>query len=283
MFRQQTANATLRFSPVSRFLFWFLILLVGSGTGWGVEIIGHRGASYDAPENTLAAFELGWQQAKDGVEIDIHLSKDGKIVVIHDYDTKRIAGVDRKVIDQTLSELRVLDAGKWKGNNWTGEKIPTLEEVLPTVPDGKRLFIEIKCGPEVLPELKRLIEASHKRPEQLVLIAFSYEVVKRAKAALPSIQTYWLYDWKKDKDTGVEFMPDEVIAKATAAGADGIDVSFKGPVDAAFVRRAKSAGLKVYVWTVDDPEAARELVAAGVDGITTNRPKWLREQLEATR
>jgi glycerophosphoryl diester phosphodiesterase len=259
------------------------VLCFGHLPTQAVEIIAHRGASHDAPENTLAAVSLGWQQAKDGVEIDIHLSRDGRIVVIHDYDTKRIAGVDRRIADQTLSELRALDAGKWKGKRWTGEKIPTLEEVLSTVPDGKRLFIEIKCGPEVLPELKRLIEASRKKPEQLVLIAFSYEVVKRAKAGLPAIQTYWLYDWKKDKDTGAEFAPDEVTAKATAAGVDGIDVSFKGPVDAAFVRKAKSAGLKVYVWTVDDPEAARELVAAGVDGITTNRPGWLREKLDTAR
>ena len=264
-------------------IFWFLILLVGSGTGWGVEIIAHRGASYDAPENTLAAVKLGWEQAKDGVEIDIHLSKDGKIVVIHDPDTKRIAGVDRKVTDQTLSELRALDAGKWKGTPWIGERIPTLEEVLATVTDGKRLFIEIKCGPEVLPELKRVIGASRKKPEQLVIIAFSYEVAKRAKADLPAIQTYWLYDWKKDKDTGAEFTPEEIIAKATAAGVDGIDVSFKGPVDAVFVRKAKSAGLKVYVWTVDDPDVAKELVAAGVDGITTNRPRWLHERLDRAR
>src|SRR5688572_19017129 len=84
---------------ITRWLFSLLILLVGSGTGWGVEIIAHRGASYDAPENTLAAVKLGWEQAKDGVEIDIHLSRDGKIVVIHDSDTKRIAGVDRRVVD----------------------------------------------------------------------------------------------------------------------------------------------------------------------------------------
>ena len=277
-------NRSLSRPPsIARRSFWLLILLVGSGTGWGVEIIAHRGASYDAPENTLAAVKLGWQQAKDGVEIDIHLSRDAKIVVIHDYDTKRIAGVDRKVADQTLSELRALDAGKWKGKPWTGEKIPRLEEVLSTIPDGKRLFIEIKCGSEILPELKRLIEASHKRPDQLVIIAFSYEVAKRAKAALHAIQVYWLYDWKKDQDTGAEFTPDDVIAKGTAAGVDGIDVSFKGPVDAAFVRKAKSAGLKVYIWTVDDPDAARELAAAGVDGITTNRPAWLHEKLDTAR
>src|SRR5262245_4724666 len=95
-----------------------------------VEIVAHRGASYDAPENTLASLKLAWEQKADASEFDVFLSKDGKIVVIHDADTKRTAGVDKKVVSQTLDELRALDVGSWKNAKFKGEKIPTLDEML---------------------------------------------------------------------------------------------------------------------------------------------------------
>src|SRR3954470_3141821 len=99
---------------------WIMCLLLAALPpmafgGDKVEIIAHRGASYDAPENTVAAIKLAWEQKADASEFDVFLSKDGKIVVIHDKDTKRVAGVDKTVASQTLAELRQLDAGKWKG------------------------------------------------------------------------------------------------------------------------------------------------------------------------
>src|SRR3954467_2541534 len=147
-------------------------------TAQSIEIIGHRGASYDAPENTVASFKLGWEQQADADELDIYLSKDGQVVVMHDPNTKRTAGADRKIVDQTFEELRQLDAGVWKGPQWAGEKIPTLAEALATMPDGKRFFIEIKSGSEILPELEKVLEASGKRPEQLVIIGFGYETMR---------------------------------------------------------------------------------------------------------
>src|SRR6478672_5367982 len=105
-----------------------------------MQIIAHRGASFDAPENTLAAIRLGWDQGADGVEFDVRLSRDGQIVVIHDADTRRVANVDRLVSDQTVDELRQLDVGRWKGPQFAGERIPTLAEVLAIVPAGKTAF-----------------------------------------------------------------------------------------------------------------------------------------------
>ena len=264
-----------RFSLLLFFTAWY----AAASTILAVEIIAHRGASHDAPENTLAAFNLAWKQKADAVELDIWLTKDGKIVCLHDGNTKRIAGRDNKVADQTLAELHVLDAGKWKSRQWVGEKIPTLDEALATIPDGQRLFIEIKCGPEVLTELERVIKESGKKPQQLAIIAFSFTVASLAKARFPAIEVSWLYDWKKDKDTGEKFTPDQLITKTRAAELDGLDVRFKGPIDAAFVRKVRSAGLKLYVWTVDKPATAKQLAATGVDGITTNRPEWLRQKL----
>jgi glycerophosphoryl diester phosphodiesterase len=260
-----------------------VFLCLANMTAHAVEIIAHRGASYDAPENTVAAFKLGWKQNADAVELDIWISKDGKIICLHDDNTKRTAGVDKAVADQILAELRSLDAGSWKGPQWKGEKLPTLDEVLALIPDGKRLVIEIKCGPEVLPELQRVIQASGKKPEQLVIIGFGYETMVQAKKRFPRIPVFYLHSYKRDKQTGEFPALAELIRKAKAAGLDGLNLNYEWPIDDAFVQKVKSAGLKLYVYTVDDDTLAKKLAVAGVDGITTNRPEWLRQKMKTIR
>jgi glycerophosphoryl diester phosphodiesterase len=262
--------------------FFVPLSFVGSNLQ-AVEIIAHRGASYDAPENTVAAYKLGWKQNADAVELDVWRSKDGKIICLHDDNTRRTAGVDKAVADQTLAGLRALDAGSWKGKAWKGEKFPTLDEVLTIIPDGKRLVIEVKCGPEVLPELERVIQDSGKKPQQLIIIGFRYETMAQVKKRFPQIPVLYLHSYHKDKKTGQLPVLDELIREAKAAGLDGLNLNFKWPIDADFVQKVKSAGLKLYVWTVDDAEVARKLAVAGVDGITTNRPEWLRQKLKTAR
>ena len=117
----------------------------------GTEIIAHRGASGEAPENTLAAFRRAFAQGADGIEGDFRLTRDGEIVCLHDATTGRTAGADLVVADTDLARLRALDVGAWKGPQWAGERIPTLAEVLGLVPAGKRLYIELKSGLEILP------------------------------------------------------------------------------------------------------------------------------------
>lgn len=254
-------------------------LLLGLTSLSAVEIIAHRGASYDAPENTLSSFKLGWEQKADICELDVYLSKDGEIVVLHDKDTKRTGGVAKPVVEQTLEELRALDVGSWKGTQWAGEKLPTLAEVIATVPAGKRLFIEIKCGPEILPKLQEVLKASGKSEDHFEVIAFNYEVMQKGKALLPGIAMHWLASPTKDKATG-EIQPvEQLIEKAKAARLEGLNLSKGFPIDAAYVQKVKAAGLKFYVWTVNDAAEAKNLAAAGVDGIATDRAGWLREQL----
>jgi glycerophosphoryl diester phosphodiesterase len=185
------------------------------------------------------------------------------------------------VKDQTLEELRKLDAGSWKDPKFAGEKIPTLAEAIATIPDGKRMFIEIKCGPEVLEPMKRVLAESGKKPVQLTIIGFNLETMRQAKALFPEHQVYWLASPKEDKKTGtLTSVPvAELVAKAKDARMDGLNLSSKFPIDAAYVKTVHEAGLKFFVWTVDDAAVAKSLLAAGVDGITTNRPAWLREQL----
>jgi len=259
----------------------FVSILTLTLQSFGVEIIGHRGASFDAPENTLSSFRLGYEQKADGVELDIHLTKDDKIVVMHDYDTARVGGSTNKIVNSTLAELRDYEIGRW--GKWTNgnfhEKIPLLSEVLPIIPPGKKLFIEIKTGPEIVPELVEVLKGAKAKPEQLVIITFNYESAIVAKKMLPQLKTYWLVGYAKDKVTGK--FPDlkQTIAKAKAGHLDGLDLNFNWPLTKETVGEIKRAGLECHVWTVDDSAKAKELAEAGVDSITTNRPGWLREQL----
>jgi glycerophosphoryl diester phosphodiesterase len=243
-----------------------------------VEIIAHRGASSDAPENTLAAFRLGWKQDADACELDIRLTKDRKIIAIHDNTTRRTARVAGRVSARTLDELRMLDVGSWKGRQWKGERIPTLEEVLETVPDGRRLFIEIKCGPEVLPELARVLAASGGAGRRSVIIAIDYKTILRAREHFPKSEVYWVTSPRK-WSRGTRPSVDALIERAEAANVDGLDVGARFAIDREFVSRVKAAGLKFCVWTVDDARAAQNLAALGVDGITTNCPRRLRAHI----
>lgn len=247
-----------------------------------VFLIAHRGASYDAPENTLAAVNLAWEQNADAVEVDIHLSKDGRVVVIHDDNTIRTGCKDRKVSEQTLAELRLLDVGKFKGEQWTGEPIPTLDEVLQTLPDeNKRVIVEIKCGPEILSELRNVIDKADIYPNQTELISFDLTTLKLARKMFPEQKILWLSEINRDRKINL-WKPavEELVGKARQAGLDGLNVRAYDAVDETFVAKVKTEGMKCYVWTVNDPPHARCLQDAGVDAIATDRPGWLRKELE---
>jgi glycerophosphoryl diester phosphodiesterase len=243
-------------------------------------IIAHRGASHDAPENTLAAIHLAWKQNADAVEMDVHASKDGHVVVIHDANTRKTAGVRRKVASQTLAELQALDVGNWKAPKWKGERIPTLADVLATVPPRKRLFVEIKCGPVCLPRFAEDVRASGLQSDQVVPIGFALDTMSELKRICPELTVCWVAEFKRTL-RGWKPLAEQLIAQARKAGLDGLDLSGRGPVDRTFADKVHAAGLQLYIWTVDSPERARELFDAGVDGITTNRPGWLRDQLAA--
>jgi glycerophosphoryl diester phosphodiesterase len=238
-------------------------------------IIAHRGASHDAPENTVAAFRLAWEQGADACELDIHQTRDGRIVAIHDPDTKRTTGLARRVADLTLAELRTLDAGRWKSPAFAGEPIPTLGEMLATTPPSGRVFIEVKCPQSVVPELLTVLRASNLEPERTPILCFDARVVVAVKQRRPELPACWLVDLAREKPPDVPAL----IASARSLGADGIDVSDSPDIDTAFVTAIHAAGLRLDVWTINDPAEARRLVALGVDGITTDRPGWLREQL----
>ena len=247
-----------------------------------MHFIAHRGASHDAPENTLAAIRLAWAQQADAVEVDVHLTRDGRLAVIHDADTRRTAGVARVVGALTLAELQELDVGRWKDARFAGEKIPALEEAFALVPAGKRIFVELKSGPESVPALVRCVrhaleaQPAPLRAGQIAIIAFDLPAARAAKVALPAHEVCWLAE---AGEAAPHASLEEIARAARDAGLDGVDLDAAWPLDAQSVQQMHSGAFQVYVWTVDDARLAQRLAAAGVDGLTTNRPGWLRAQL----
>jgi glycerophosphoryl diester phosphodiesterase len=165
-----------------------LLAFFTSGLTAQQTFIAHRGASYLAPENTIAAANLAWELGADAVEVDVFLSLDNRVMVIHDKDTKRTAaGKKNMAIKDTPSlVLRELDVGSWKDPKFRGEKIPFIPEIIATVPAGKFLVIEIKVGSEILPHLKREIDRSGKL-DQMVFISFGWETILDTKKMFPKI------------------------------------------------------------------------------------------------
>jgi glycerophosphoryl diester phosphodiesterase len=248
-----------------------------------IEIIAHRGYSQKAPENTVSAFNLAWENKTDACELDMYLTKDGKVVIIHDKDTKRTCGgVQLDVAGSTLEELRKLDAGSWKDPKYAGEKLPTLEEALATMPLGnnKRFFLEIKCGPEVVPAVAAILEPMRARADQLVIISFKLEACAAAKKALPWVKNYLIVGGnEKDKAKTQRKDVTPFIEQAKTAGLDGLDLDMAWAWTPALVKQVRDAGLGVFVWTVDKPDDIARFKALGVDGITTNEPVVVRQEL----
>ncbi len=245
------------------------------------KIVAHRGASLDAPENTLASFRLAFEQHADAIEGDFFLTKDEQIVCIHDAKTKRTSGEEHLVAASTLEELRGLDVGVWKAPRFKGEKIPTLAEVLQVVPDGKQIYIEIKSGPEIVPHLVPVLKGSGLRPEQTIVISFNAQVIAATREKLPHIKAFWLSGFNQNKDTkAYEPTVDSLFQTLRETHAQGLDVqAHREIVTADFVKRLRDVQLEFHIWTVNDPADARHFQQLGVDSITTDRPAFLRAEL----
>jgi glycerophosphoryl diester phosphodiesterase len=243
-----------------------------------MEIIAHRGESYTAPENTLAAFALGWSQV-DVCELDVWPTADGHLLVCHDENTRRTTGVDRLIGRHTRAELQQLDAGTFKDPRFAGEKLPGLDEVLDAMPAGKRLLIELKSDAAIVPLLKAPLEKSGKL-EQIALQSFDYATCRAAKAAFPQFRVSLLSELREVASEGGGVPPwAGLISKAQAANLDGLALEYQATIDGACAQQIHQSGLFLHVWTVDDPALALRLLHIGTDGVITNRPGWLRTQL----
>lgn len=239
-------------------------------------LIAHRGESRDAPENTLAAIRLAWSRGAAAVELDVRLTGDGAVVVVHDPDLRRTGGASLVVARATAAELRALDVGRWKDPSWAGERVPLLGEVLATVPSHGRLFIEIKSGPETAAALEREVRACGLQSHQILLMSFDPATVGAAARALPDCEACLLRtarDWTRAR--GI----DAAIEEARARGCTALDVEYDRRLDRDVVDAVHAAGMRLYVWTINRPAVAARLLAAGIDGVTTDRCAWMAAQV----
>jgi len=225
-------------------------------------VLGHRGASHAAPENTLAAFRQAADVGADGVELDVHLSRDGVPVVIHDDSVDATTDGAGLVRALTLAQLKALDAGVRFDASFTGERIPTLEEVLAEV--GARLLINIELKADQTAALVPAVVGLVKRmgmAKRVWFSSFKPYALYRARALAPEIPCGLLYG---PLSLGAlllkPFTPHEALHP------------YKDLLTERSVRRAHKRGLRVFTWTLDDPVVARQFAVWGIDGIITNEP-----------
>lgn len=228
----------------------------------------HRGASARAPENTMAAFRAAEEDGAHGVELDLHLSRDGVPVVIHDEEVRRTTDGHGMVASLTLQQLHRLDAGRWFAPAFAGERIPTLEQVLDWAGDRLRLNLEIKSAEAGKAVQLALADYPHCR---VLISSFNHDVLSKLHVSSPGLPLAFLLEspfWRR------------ALARAAACRAE----SFHPRHDLlsyALVKSCHDQGLKVVPWTVDQPGDFRKMRRLGVDGLFSNDPRQIRQWLSS--
>jgi len=233
--------------------------------------IAQRGASADAPENTLPAFEAALAAGADALELDVHMAADGALVVIHDATLGRTTNGRGLVGAHALGDLRRLDAGSWFGSAFAGTAVPTLPEVVAFTRGRARLFVEIKGGSDFYPGIELAVIRCLKEGGALrdaVLLSFDHPALLAVRSAAPEVETAALVDGR----------PVDPGRVAAAAGAGGLSLGHQ-LITARERALTAAAGLRLYAWTVDEEAQMRRLVDMGLDGIITNHPGRLRRLL----
>lgn len=255
-------------------------------------IIGHRGSSARAPENTLAAFERALGEGADGVEFDVRLAADGVPVVIHDATLKRTALRDGRVASLTSSELKRLDAGAWFNLRFpekahaafSAEGVPTLAETLELI--GSRapaIYIELKSESpnEHAPLAAAVVAQARARGlvERAVVKCFAHDALREVKRIAPEIRVAALFDRSPARP---HITKRAIIKQAQACGADEISLHHS-LASRACIDEARRQGFATVVWTVDDPAWLKRAREWGIRAVITNDPARMRLALEETR
>lgn len=245
-------------------------------------LIAHRGESSDAPENTLPAYRMAVERGF-GFECDLYLSRDGRLFTFHDSDLSRTTGGadSRKCAEATWDELSRLDVGgwgKWKGSRFEGTRPALLEEVLELARDGRRIYLEVKAGPEAVEPVARVLAAQRRAHAGNVLfISFHAEVCAALKKRLPRYKVLWLSETRNARGAAVS--PTDVAATLRRIGADGVDMHFDPAIhDEAYIRAVHDAGFEFHAWVVNHPMKPLLAFCRGADSVTTD---CARAQLEA--
>ena len=271
------------FSPERRTRRWIAVgLITGVGvasiigaallhdiqTSDAVQIVAHRGAAGAAPENTMAAVRQAIADGADWIEIDVQESADGNVVVIHDSDFMKLAGVNLRVWEATAEQLAEIDIGSWFAPEYAGERVPTLADVLAAVKGRSNLIVELKYyghDEQLEQRVIDLIEAAGMQDDTMIM-SLEYAGIQKVRALRP--------DWK------VGLLSARAIGDLTRLDADFLAVSL-ALARPAMVKVTHGAGKELFVWTVNDALSMSQMMSIGVDGIITDEPYLGREVLTA--
>ncbi len=232
-----------------------------------VEIIAHRGSAAARPENTVLAVEQAIEDGADWVEIDVQEIADGTVIVTHDSDFMKQAGLALKVWDATMDDLDRIDIGSWFDPAYGDARVPTLRAVLETAKGRGRVLIELKYygHDERLEERVVKVVEEVGMGADVMIMSLKRAGVKKIRQLRP--------DWP------VGILAARAIGNLAALDAEFLAVN-TGQVSGPLLRRAHASGKKVYVWTVDDPRAMSRMMSMGVDGLITNVPAVARLVME---
>ena len=239
-----------------------------------MKIFAHRGASGYAPENTLSAIKKAIEMKADGIEIDIQLTKDGKIVVIHDWKVDRTTTGRGFVYELDFGYIRSLDAGQWYTKDFIGEVVPTLEEVLDILPNDMMLNIEIKDTARKHSNIEeKMLEILKKYPEKfdnIIVSSFHHDKIKKLQKLEPKLKLALLTD--------SEFIEIEKYLSTNGLNSYSYhpEINLISKKDIEILHKN---GIKVFAWTVNKEEDLDYLVKLGVDGVITNYPDIMKELL----
>lgn len=234
-----------------------------------VWVVGHRGASGHAPENTLAAYRRAVELGAGFIETDLRLSRDARLVAIHDATLERTTNGRGRVRDYTLAELRELDAGSWFSPEFAGERIPTFEEILAFARKSDvDFYLELKddhtegAEPTLVASLRGAQQVA-----PIVVLSFQTKALAKIRTLNPTLMTGWLLNerWAD---------PADVVVAALGLGARQLAPAHE-LVTPELLETARREGLPVVAWTVNEPARMRELVALGVAGVMTDYPDRL--------
>lgn len=238
-------------------------------------IIAHRGAKGEAPENTMAAFELALQQGCDAFELDIHLSLDREIMVIHDDTVSRTTNGNGFVKYLTMADLQQLDAGSWFDSSYQGESIPTLREVFELAPGHLMINVEIKGGTcEGIEEKLVALLEEYDMYDQVIVSSFHFDSLRTLERLNSKVKTGLLY--------AQNFARPELLPNTAGVNAFSLHPYFIHIEEADF-RSVQNEGLQMYAWTVNEEKVMTKLIEKGIDGIITDYPGRLKKVIEENR
>jgi len=237
---------------------------------YNVQITAHRGSSVDAPENSISAIKTAIENGADYAEIDVQQTKDGEVILLHDSNFKRTAGIEKMPVDMNIDEIRKLDIGSWFSDEFKGEKVVTLQEVIDFSEDKIKLNIEIKGNDRSDMLIEKVVEIINKNnfKNKCVVTSLNYDDLLKVEKLDPNIKTGY-------------------IMFVAMGNIDKLDVDFysveESNVSEEFILKAHRIGREVHVWTINTEESMENVLELGVDNIITDYDKKLRSIINSKR